>query len=83
MIYGFKNCTWSNVVVKNTDGTGFGMDEPINCKLENCYAYGCGKVVSRMSQDSKKYGASGFGIGIGFSEDESMEIVNCVAIGNE
>lgn len=82
MIFGFKNCTWSNVVVKNTDGTGFGIDEPINCKIENCYAYGCGKVVNRMSKDRKKYGASGFGIGIGFSDDESMEIVNCVAIGN-
>lgn len=73
----FKYCDWNNVVVKNTDGTGFGMDLPINCTVTNCVAIGCGKAATEND-----VGASGFGIGTGYSEDESMKISNCTAIGN-
>ena len=73
----FKDCDWNNVVVKNTDSTGFGMDFPINSTVTNCVAIRCGKKASDTD-----VGASGFGIGTGYSEDESMKISNCIAIGN-
>ena len=73
----YKDCDWNNVVVKNTDGTGFGMDYPINCTVTNCVAIGCGKAAADTDA-----GASGFGIGTGYSEDESMKISNCLSIGN-
>ena len=74
----FKDCDWNNVIIKNTDGTGFGMDYPINSTVTNCVAIGCGKAAS----DSDA-GASGFGIGTGYSEDETMKISDSLAIGNK
>ena len=73
----FKDCSWDNVTVMNTDGTGFGMDCPINSSITNCTAIGCGKQADR-----RMVGASGFGIGFGYSEEESMTIENCTAVGN-
>lgn len=73
----FKDCDWNNVVIKNTDGTGFGMDYPINSTVTNCVAIGCGKAASDTD-----IGASGFGIGTGYSEDESIKISDCLSIGN-
>ena len=73
----FKDCDWNNVIVRNTDGTGFGMDGPINSTVTNCIAINCGKKA-----EDKDVGASGFGIGTGFSEEESMKISNSTAIGN-
>ena len=72
-----KNCDWEYVKVENTDGTGFGMDLPVNCSIKNCIAIGNGKAASETDA-----GASGFGIGFGYSEDESMYISNCTSIGN-
>ncbi len=77
MINLFKDCSWNNIIVKNTDGTGFGMDCPINSTITNCKAIGCGKLA-----DSNSIGASGFGIGTGYSEEESIYINDCQAIGN-
>lgn len=73
-----RNCHWKNVTVKNTDGTGFGMDCPIDCSIENCTAVSCGKAA-----DIDDVGASGFGIGFGYSEDECIRIVNCTAFDNK
>lgn len=78
MINLYKDCDWVNVVVKNTDGTGFGMDCPINCYIINCEAYNCGKAAT-----TSHAGASGFGIGTGYSEDETLLIDNCYAEGNK
>lgn len=77
MIAPYKNCDWNNVEVRNTDGTGFGMDFPINSTIKNCLAVGCGKAATEDD-----VGASGFGIGTGYSEEESISIENCTAIGN-
>lgn len=73
----FRDCSWDNVTVMNTDGTGFGMDCPINSKITNCTAIACGKQASIESS-----GASGFGIGFGYSDDESMIIENCISLSN-
>lgn len=78
MINLFKDCDWENVVVKNTYATGFGMDCPINSTIKNCKAENCGRGVT--SDDSP--GGSGFGIGTGYSDDESIIISNCKADGN-
>ena len=74
----YKNCHWENITVKNTDGTGFGMDCPIDCTIVNCSAINCGKAATIQST-----GASGFGIGFGYSNNENIEIKGCVSIGNK
>lgn len=73
----YKNCHWDSVVVKNTDGTGFGMDCPIDCTITNCVAINCGKAATRDDG-----GASGFGIGFGYADNENMIITDCYATGN-
>lgn len=73
----FRDCDWNNVAVKNTDGTGFGVDFPIACTLIDCVATGCGKIANENS-----VGASGFGIGVGYSSDESILIENCFSRDN-
>lgn len=78
MINLFANCDWNNIVVKNTDATGFGMDCPINSTIKNSYAINCGKKATELDG-----GASGFGIGVGVSNMESMLIENCYAIHNK
>lgn len=78
MINLMKNCHWYNVTVKNMDATGFGVDCPINCSMEKCYAIGNGKAA-----EITDVGASGFGIGFGYSYDESMFITGCTAVGNK
>ena len=73
----FRGCHWKNVTVKYTDGTGFGVDCPIDSTMQGCTAIGCGKAATEDSG-----GASGFGIGFGYREDESMSITDCQAYGN-
>ena len=73
-----KNCHWNNVTVKNMDATGFGVDCPIGCTIKNCEAMNNGKQAQTTD-----VGASGFGIGFGYSYDESMVISDCLAIGNK
>ena len=72
-----RDCDWYNIIVRNTDATGFGMDNVINGTIVDCMAINCGKNAKSTSA-----GASGFGIGIGYSEEESMYIKNCQSIGN-
>lgn len=69
-----KNVHWENVTVKNTDATGFGVDCPIDCSIVSCIAENCGK-----SAQTTDVGASGFGIGFGFTYNENMIISKCVA----
>ena len=73
----FRGCHWKNVTVKYTEGTGFGVDCPIDSTIRGCTAIGCGKAATEDSG-----GASGFGIGFGYCEDESMSITDCKAYGN-
>jgi len=74
----FKDCDFDHIVCKNTDGTGFGVDCPINVTITNCRAYGCGKAATTAN-----VGASGFGIGTGYAENESICIARCYAEGNK
>lgn len=78
MINLFADCDWNNVVVKNVDATGFGVDCPINSTMKNCKAINCGKAAVSTSG-----GASGFGIGTGYSNEESLVIDNCIALNNK
>lgn len=73
----FRDCDWDHVTVANTDGTGFGADFPIDCTLRDCTARACGKNATAES-----IGASGFGVGVGYSNDESILIENCVSDDN-
>ncbi len=74
----FRNCHWQKITVKNTDATGFGVDCPINSTITDCIAIGCGKAATEEST-----GASGFGIGFGYSENESLTITDCQASDNK
>ena len=73
----FRGCHWKNVTVRYTDGTGFGVDCPIDSSMQGCTAIGCGKAATVDSG-----GASGFGIGFGYCKDESMSFTDCEAYGN-
>ncbi|MBQ4030246.1 MAG: bacterial Ig-like domain-containing protein [Bacilli bacterium] len=73
----FENCDWKNVVVQYTDATGFGVDCPINATMKNCTAIGNGKGGTNSSE-----GASGFGIGTGYRNDEYIVIEDSVALNN-
>ncbi|MBQ8413828.1 MAG: hypothetical protein IJX58_01095 [Clostridia bacterium] len=74
----FRNCHWQFVTVKYTDATGFGVDCPIDSSIKNCIAIGCGKAATDESS-----GASGFGIGYGYSNDEGILISDCKSYGNK
>ena len=74
----FRNCHWEYVTVKYTDATGFGVDCPIDSSIKNCIAIGCGKAATEENG-----GASGFGIGYGFCDYESITITDCYAAGNK
>lgn len=78
MINILRDCDWENVKVMNTDATGFGMDCPINCTITRCVAINCGKAATTSSA-----GASGFGIGTGYSDQEYMHIKDCISTGNK
>ena len=73
----FRNCHWRGVTVRNTDATGFGVDCPIDSSILECTAIGCGKAATTESG-----GASGFGIGYGYSARESIVMMDCRAEGN-
>ncbi|MBO7132002.1 S-layer homology domain-containing protein [Candidatus Saccharibacteria bacterium] len=76
----FDSCTWHNITVKNTDGTGIGVDAPIGKSgVYHSRAIGNGKGVKGKQDEG---GGSGFGIGTGFRNSESFEIVDSVAEGN-
>ena len=74
----FRNCHWERVSVLNTDATGFGVDCPIDSSMVDCFAQGCGKAANTANA-----GASGFGIGFGYSDDENFLISGCTSIGNK
>ena len=87
MIAPCKNCHWDYVTVMNTGGTGFGMDLVIDGSITNCKAINNGRRAREWAEIqgvdlNTMVGASGFGIGTGLSEYESMRIENCVSIGN-
>lgn len=73
----FRNCHWERVTVMNTDATGFGMDCPMDSSISGCTAIGCGKAAT-----VENGGASGFGIGFGYADGESITITDCTAQAN-
>ena len=91
----FRDCDFKNVTVKNTVGTGFGIDCPINSTIIDCIAINCGRgarsdarfideTAGSVEKRRKAPGASGFGIGTGYDPDnkESMLIANCQSYDN-
>lgn len=74
----FRNCHWDSVTVKNTVATGFGVDCPMGGSITNCVAIGCGRGATEENG-----GASGFGIGFGYADGESLTISDCTSAGNK
>ena len=77
VLYVIDGVPMGNQADRTGDGTGFGADYPVDCVMRDCLAIGCGK---NATEDS--FGASGFGVGVGLSEDESMVIENCTSSAN-
>lgn len=63
----------NNVRIYNTPATGLGPDCNIDLRAENCIMDSCG----RSDGDP---GYNGFGIGTGFYQNESCQLINCVAV---
>ena len=84
MVNLFKDCDWENVIVKNINATGFGMDAPIDSTMKNCKAINCGKQarITYSSNLEVTPGGSGFGIGTGASNQENILIENCESYNN-
>lgn len=78
MIYPMKNVHFKKLNVQNTDGTGIGVDCPVNCSIVDCITYNCGKAGTINSA-----GASGIGIGFGYNTDECMYISRCKCVNNK
>ena len=74
----FRNCHWDSVTVKNTVATGFGVDCPMGGSITNCVAIGCGRGATEENG-----GASGFGIGFGYADGESLTISGCTSVGSK
>ncbi|MBR3328933.1 hypothetical protein IKG29_00135 [Candidatus Saccharibacteria bacterium] len=64
-----KNCDWENVAVMNMQGTGIGIDNPTgSTTIKDSLVVGCGR--------------SGFGINMGYADEESITIRNSYAYHN-
>lgn len=82
---GFEDCTFSRITVKNSPATAFGVDFPIRCVFDDCKAEttGPGGVNGTLDMgggvvEAARYW-SGFGIGMGVFEGESVLFINCEA----
>ena len=88
----YEDCVWDNVIVMNTNATGFGCDYPKNSIIKNSKAINCGKEAKKYYIDTdgtvwdggieRAPGGSGFGIGTGYSDEESLIITECEAFNN-
>lgn len=75
-----EKCTFRNVTVKNTIGTGFGNDYLKEVLFYNCTAINCGRLWDGVTGGI--LGQSGFGIGTGALQDEDFIIDSCFAFDN-
>lgn len=71
-----ERCVFQNLLIKNTIGTGLGVDYLRDCLIENVHTVNCGK-----DWVEGEAGQAGIGIGTGQMEGESMVIRDCIARG--
>lgn len=76
-MYYMRGCTWTDVVVKNTAGSGFGNDYHQDCYYVRCFAENNGRIGTTASP-----GHSGFGFGTGGWLCENVYLIDCIARGN-
>lgn len=76
-MYFQQGCTYTDVRVRNTAGSGFGNDAHQDCWYTRCIAEGNGRIGTTSSP-----GHSGFGFGTGGWEVENLYLVHCVARAN-
>lgn len=76
-LYFMRRCTFLDVEVRNTAGSGFGNDHHQDCYYERCRAISNGRIGTTSSP-----GHSGFGFGTGGWAKEHVFLIDCVAEGN-
>lgn len=69
-----ERCTFRDLLIQNTIGTGLGVDFLRDCLIDNVHAINCGRLWT-----SGGLGQAGIGIGTGGMPEESMVIRHCVA----
>lgn len=69
--------TFTDVIVRNTAGSGFGNDVQVDTHYTRCHAINCGRIGDKSSP-----GHSGFGFGSGAYATENVYLVDCIARDN-
>lgn len=77
-LYFQRGCTYTDVTVRNTAGSGFGNDAHQNTWYVRCLAEGNGRIGTVSSP-----GHSGFGFGTGGWDKEDVYLIHCVSRGNK
>lgn len=81
---GYVDCRFRDVVSRNSPATAFGVDFPVRVTFEDCHVIKTGQghaggVATPDIPVQYAKNISGFGIGTGLFEHESMTFINCTA----
>lgn len=73
---GWLNCTWTRVTAIGTTATMFGTDYPVNCTFTDVWAIDAGRGWTQQTDPVHAAEMrSGFGIGFGHFENESVTFI--------
>lgn len=73
-----KDCSFEDLMIKNTGSTGLGIDFLQNVTINKVHCYNCGRAYE-VKEEEAVLGAAGIGIATMAMEVESCIITNCIA----
>lgn len=73
-----RGCSFTNVEVRNTAGSGFGNDSQADTWYVQCIADNCGRIGTVSSP-----GHSGFGFGMGGWMVDNVYLIDCISRNNK
>lgn len=79
---GWRACRFERLYGAGSPATAFGNDYPVQCVFESVTARGAGRGTAASTSYWQNGTRSGFGIAVGWSEDESATFIDCHAIDN-